>query len=163
MTFYTPDRLLAGMKRTPIVLNGLLHDVSQERAASATDGPGGWSVVEIVCHLRDFDGFFRGRAELMLTGENPMLPAYDHLSIAVERDYAHQDLRAALATLAEERRRFVTLLSGLDADQWQRGGVHPEAGPMRVIDSAFQVVLHDLDHAQQIARCLGLAMASDGI
>lgn len=161
MTFYTPDRLIGGMKRTPIVLRGLLSGVSQERAQAAMDGPDGWNVVEIVCHLRDFEGFFRGRAELMLNEDVPQLPAYDHLAIARERDYAHQDLRDALGVLAAERRRFIELLEGLDPDQWQREGVHPEAGPMRVIDSAFQVVLHDTDHMQQIARCLGLATVDD--
>lgn len=159
MTAYwvSSGRYLAHMIRTPTILHGLLAGVSQERAQAATDGPDGWSVVQIVCHLRDFEGFFRGRVELMLNQDNPVLPAYDHEALAIERDYQNQDLRAALATLLEERRAYHSLFSSLRPEQWERVGQHPEAGPMSVLDAAIQVASHDVDHIEQIARCLDLA------
>jgi hypothetical protein len=151
------ERLLRAMVRTPVVLEGLLSGVDQGRALAATDGPEGWSVVEVVCHLRDFDGFFQGRVELMLVEEHPMLPAYDHERIALERGYRHDDLGRALATLLEHREGFVALFADLSPDQWARTGIHPEMGPISVLDAATQLVLHDVDHTEQITRCLGLA------
>ena len=151
-----PARFQRSLVRTPVILQGLLRDVDNEQARSATDGPDGWSVLQIVCHLRDFEGFFRGRAELALTQANPKLPAYDHEHIAIERDYQSQDLQNALATFIEERKRFLRLMQSLDDAQWARMGLHPELGWISVLDMAMQVTLHDIDHTEQITRCLGL-------
>lgn len=161
MSIVTPDRLHRAIVRTPVILQGLLTNVDQRRAMEATDGPDGWSVVEVVCHLRDFDGFFQGRVELMLAEERPTLPAYDHERIALERDYRHDDLRRALAALVAHRSGFVRLLAGLRAEQWSRSGFHPEMGSITVLDAATQLLLHDIDHTEQITRCLGLAERLD--
>ena len=56
MSILTPAGLLRSMSRTPVILEGLLNGVDQGRATAATDGPDGWSVVEIVCHLREQKG-----------------------------------------------------------------------------------------------------------
>lgn len=157
MTLVTPDRFLTNARRTPVILNALLAGVTQERAMGATDGPDGWSVVEVVCHLRDFEGFFRGRVELMLAEDRPALPAYDHEALAIERDYQHQDLREAFASLLAQRRSFVELLAGLTPEQLARTGVHPENGPISVFDAIVQLTHHDLTHLDQIARCLQLS------
>ena len=69
------------MAMTARTLGHLLAPVSQEQATTLRDGPEGWTTVEVVCHLRDFDGFFRGRAEMILAEETPNLPAYDHEAI----------------------------------------------------------------------------------
>ena len=157
MTYVTADRFITNARRTPVILHALLHGVTRERAMNATDGPDGWSVVEVVCHLRDFEGFFRGRAESMLAEENPELPAYDHEALAIERDYQHQDMREALAVLLEERRRFIALFESLRPEQFARPGIHPENGPITVFDSLVQLTNHDITHIDQIARCLELS------
>jgi hypothetical protein len=155
--YVTSDRFILDAKRTPVILHALLNGVTAERAMSATDGPDGWSVVQVVGHLRDFEGFFRGRVELMLSQDHPELPAYDHERLAIERDYQHLDLREVTADLLARRRGFLTLFESLAAAQWERGGVHPENGPITVFDALVQLTHHDLTHLDQIARCLGLA------
>jgi hypothetical protein len=157
VTYVTPDRFITNARQTPVILHGLLHGVTQERAMAATDGPDGWSVVEVVCHLRDFEGFFRHRVELMLTHDNPELPAYDQEALAIERDYQHQELRDALAVLLEERREFIALLESLTPEQFARTGIHPENGQITVLDAAVQLTHHDITHLDQITRCLDLS------
>jgi hypothetical protein len=157
VTYVTTDRFIANARRTQVILHGLLYGVTQERAMTARDGADGWSVMEVVCHLHDFEGFFRGRVELMLEQENPKLPKYDHEALAIERDYQHQDLRAVLADLLQRRRSFLELFEGLTEDQFQRGGEHPENGPIRVFDSLVQLTHHDVNHLEQITRCLELS------
>jgi len=157
VTYVTVDRFILNARRTPVILHGLLHGVTRERAMEATDGPDGWSVVEVVCHLRDYEGFFRGRAEMMLFEENPDLPAYDHEALAIERDYQHQDLREALTVWLEERRLFISIFESLRPEQLARTGVHPENGPITVLDSLIQLTNHDITHIDQVTRCLELS------
>lgn len=166
MTMVTPKRFVRSMGQTPVLLDAILGGVDQPRAMAATDpgdGDRGWSVVEVVCHLRDFDGFFRGRVESMLAEENPRLPAYDHVALARDRDYAHQDLRTAFAAWVAERRRFLTLLEGLTPAQWSRTRVHPEAGSMTILDAAVRAAHHDILHSEQIVRCLGTSALVGGL
>jgi hypothetical protein len=155
--FVTADRFITDAKRTPVILHALVGGLTAERARSATDGPDGWSVIQVVCHLHDFDGFFQGRVELMLAQDEPELPGYDHEALAIERDYQHQDLPTVEADLIEHRRRFLTLFESLNDEQLARSGIHPENGRITVFDALVQLTHHDLTHLDQIARCLGLS------
>lgn len=142
------------MQKTIATLNNVLADVTPEQAATLRDGADGWTILEVLCHLRDFDGIFQGRVRLMLDQDNPLLTAYDHLALAVENDYNNQDFSQVLAELNQSRADFVALFNSLSAEQWERGGVHPEAGAITLTDSLMQVSHHDSDHIEQITRIL---------
>ena len=142
------------MDLTARTLGHLLAPVGQEQATTLRDGPDGWTTVEVVCHLRDFDGFFRGRAEMMLAEETPQLPAYDHEAIAIERNYNADQLADAYADFLASRAKTRALFANLTPEQWERGGIHPERGPFSLTDAAMQVGLHDLGHIEQILKIL---------
>ncbi len=156
MTMLTPGRFIRGMKKTPVLLDALLSGVTQERARAARDGAEGWNVVEIVCHLRDFDEIFFARARQIVEQDRPTLEPFDHEQMAKDRDYAAQDLNAAFEAYQATRQEFLAWLKARDEADWQRTGVHPEAGEYTLLEQALQVPLHDLDHLEQIARALGL-------
>ncbi len=139
------------------VLGALLAGVSQETATTRRDphdGAKGWTVVEVVCHLRDYDQIFFERARLMLVEEYPPLPYYDHEWLAGERRYNEQDLRQVYAELQESRCRFAEFFAALTEAQWARAGVHPERGRFTMDDAVMQVGLHDVLHMEQIGRIL---------
>ena len=145
------------MDQTCTTLGHVLHRVDQETATTlrdAHDGPKGWTVVEVVCHLRDFDTIFRNRAVLMCEQTNPALPAFDHLEIARRGNYNAHDLRQVYAELAESRRQTIAFFESLTAAQWERTGIHPERGPFTMDDAVMQVGMHDITHLEQITRIL---------
>lgn len=149
--------LIAQMQRTLDTLANVLVGLTPEHAHSLrdlSDGPKGWTPTEVICHLRDFDGFFHGRAQLIAQQDNPQLPAYDHEALAVERRYNEQDIDQAYDELRASRLRFIAFFQGLDAQQWERQGIHPERGPFSLTDAAIQVVGHDLVHLEQLTRIL---------
>lgn len=136
------------------ILGHILQNVSEEQAHELRDGPQGWSIVEIVCHLRDFDDIFYRRANMMLEQDHPQLPAYDHEAMAIESAYQRQSAAAAYEALKASRRRFIDFFKSLTEQQWQRGGIHPERGGFTMTDALIQVGLHDIDHLEQITRVL---------
>ena len=148
------ERHIGAMRLSCDILGHILHGVTGERARALRDGPDGWSIIEIVCHLRDFDEIFYQRARMMQAQEQPQLPAYDHEAMAIERAYQQEDLATAYGALQASRARFIAFLVGLSPEQWERDGAHPERDSFTMTDAAMQVGLHDLDHLEQITRVL---------
>jgi len=145
------------MRHSLATLDFMLADVSQQVATTRrdpNDGDKGWTVLEVVCHLRDFDRIFRSRARQMLAESEPQLQGYDHERMAVEFGYNAQDLRTALAELHASRGETADLFAALQGEQWQRSGVHPERGRFTMDDALIQVGLHDMLHIEQITRIL---------
>lgn len=117
-----------------------------------TPAPGKWSILEIVCHLRDMErDAYQARYERVLAEENPQLPDINGEAYALEFDYRAQKLSAVLRDWARLRKENLRLLKKLKADQWQRIGSHETAGPL-TIEALLrrQAVGNDLAHLAQI-------------
>ncbi len=148
------ERQINSMRLGCEILGHILRNISADDARGLRDGPDGWSIIEIVCHLRDFDEIFYNRALMMLEQDHPQLPAFDHEAMAIERDYQADSLADAYGTLKASRARFASFFEALTPAQWARGGVHPERDSFSMTDALMQVSAHDLDHLEQITRVL---------
>lgn len=147
-------RQVALSKKTLDILRHVLADVTPAQARRLRDGANGWTVLEIVCHLRDFNDIFHHRVCLMRDGDHPALPAYDHEAMAREGHYNAGDLPTAFTALVDSRRAIIETFKALTPAQWERSGIHPERGFFTLTDAALQVVSHDCDHTEQITRIL---------
>jgi hypothetical protein len=150
----SPAKALRTLRKTHVLLGELLRGVGQHHAAMLRDGPEGWSVLQIVCHLRDYEIAYRERVELMLAEENPTFTVITNEEWEARGAYASQNLRAVFDDIRARRATFVGRLEGLADEQWLRRGLHPLQGPATVLDVAVNTGLHDVDHLEQIARCL---------
>lgn len=148
------QRQVGLMQKTLQVWQNVISQVTQEEATTYRDGPDGWTVLEVLGHIRDFDGFFLGRAKMMLEQDMPQLPRYDHEAIAIEQAYNKQDLQTVIAELTASREAFIAFFQGLDDEQWERAGIHPERGEFNMLDAAIQVGGHDVNHLEQVTRIL---------
>lgn len=145
------------------ILGHILKNISEKQAHELQDGPEGWTIIEIVCHLRDFDEIFYQRAQMMLAEDYPQLPAYDHDAMAKERNYQGEALAYAYYDLRESRQRFVEFFQSLSEEQWEVSGVHPEKGHFTMTDALMQVSNHDVNHLEQITRVLEQEYPASGI
>ena len=159
MSLITPERYMLSLRKTPVVLNALLNGVTQAQAQQLTDGPGGWNVVETMCHIRDSADISLTRAQRILSEDHPLLPNFDPTANAQGRDYASQNLAAEFAAYLEARKQLVALLDGITAEQWQRQGTHSSYGDLTLLELMVFVEWHDLNHIEQIARTLKLSEA----
>jgi hypothetical protein len=146
--------LLDAFKATPETLAALLAGVSQKRARSAKGGDEGWSVVEVLCHLRDAAEIGLQRDRLMAEQDNPEIAPYDQEQLAAERNYAAQDLGKALAEFTHLRREHIAFLEGLPPEAWRRPANHLEIGNIDILNHVLHMVCHDAIHCAQIARQL---------
>ncbi len=153
----TRANLIGLMQNTVKILGYFVDGTSQEIASTLrdpNDGDKGWTMVEVVCHLRDFDAIFYRRARLMVEQDYPPLAPYDHEQLAIERKYNQQNLGEVYRDLVRSRGEFVEFFRSLDEAQWQRSGVHAERGRFTMQDALVQVGQHDALHIEQITRIL---------
>lgn len=150
----SPAKALRTLRKTPLILETVLQGVSQQNAVMLRDGEDGWNVLYIVCHLHDLELIYTQRVRAMLDQANPTFEVVPNDELARAHDYARQDMRNMFGEYRARRAEFITLLEALDDTQWLRSGVHPEQGPATVLNMAINTGLHDVDHIEQITRCL---------
>jgi uncharacterized damage-inducible protein DinB len=155
MPILTPYKALRSIKKTPMILEVLLADLSTEHARTLTDGPDGWSILEIVCHLTDLEDIYLTRVRRALAEVKPEYAAVDNDELAQLHEYANQDLFDMFERYVARRRELLALLTSLREDEWLRRGVHPQSGVMTVLEMATNTALHDVDHIGQIIQALG--------
>lgn len=156
-------RAIWQMKTTCEILGHILKNISEEQAHDLQDGPEGWSIIEIVCHLRDFDIIFHDRAKMMVSEDHPQLPGFDHEAMAIDKNYKEEELAYVYYDLKKSREKFVEFFESLTDEQWERTGVHPEREYFSMTDAVMQVGLHDIDHLEQITRVLEEEVPDSGI
>lgn len=148
-----PDKALRTLRKTPMLLDFVLAGLDEAASSTLRDGPDGWSILFIACHLRDYERVVAARVEAMLTDDDPVLPSMDNDALARDGDYAAQSFAAVREELRARRAALFDRLAGLDAAQWQRPGHHPQQGAATLLDVAINAGLHDIDHLEQLARC----------
>jgi len=149
--------LIEALKATPETLTGLLSGISEAQAHSATGGDENWSVVEVICHLRDADEVSVQRVEAMRDLDTPAILNYDQEAMAIEHNYKAAELQPTLAEFEAQRQRLLTILSDLTPEQWERAGQHSEFGRITILGHTIHKVNHDAIHCAQIARQLSNA------
>jgi hypothetical protein len=147
-----PVALIGRLERFGEALPVVVAGVPREDAAWKPPS-GAWSILEIVCHLvdeevRDF------RARVRMTLEDPAAEwARIHPSQwALEEGYNGRELSGSVARFAAERRESIRWLRSLDAPDWRRAHVHPEAGPLSAGMLLGAWAAHDALHLRQIAK-----------
>lgn len=155
MRFEEWGRLIGALGESPDWVGARLehHD---ERAWRLSPGPGRWSALQVLCHLRDCDReVYLPRLARMLE-QSPLdvqdVPVTDW---AEKRRYAEQGLREAFDGWMSARRELIARLAPLGREDWRRVGFHSLRGAMPLADMVRGWVEHDLSHLRQIGRALG--------
>jgi hypothetical protein len=154
--------LIETLAATPETLAGLLRGVSDAQARSAVGGDEGWSVIEVICHLRDAERIGIERMAAMRDQVNPQIIGFDQDALAREKKYAEADpstgsgqaLALALADFTRMRAEYVAALAALTPEQWERPGHHNEIGAITIVAHTTHRTQHDAVHCAQIARQL---------
>jgi uncharacterized damage-inducible protein DinB len=147
-------KALRTLRKNPTILKAVLAGVTPEQARTLRDGSDGWSIHYIVCHLRDVEELFTQRVRDLLAQPNPTFAITSNEDLIRQNNYDGQDYETALNDYLERRQTFISLLEALADEQWLLAGTHPQQGPATLLDVAVNTGLHDIDHIEQIVRCL---------
>lgn len=142
------------MGKTLETLNNIFKHAPTSAITTLRDGADGWTPLEVLCHLRDFDVIFHERAQSVVEQDQPRFVPRDHSQMVIDGKYNQQDVQQVLADLNASRQRFIAFFESLTPEQWERHGIHAEYGEFSLTRSLIQVGHHDANHIEQITRIL---------
>lgn len=139
------------LAETPERVRQLTSDLS-EADARRKPSPQEFSALENVCHLNDLEREgYALRIEKLIGEEQPFLPDFDGGKIAAERDYNKRQLPLMLDAFAHSRRSNLRAVSGLSANDLQRGGTLETVGPITLESLLLKMREHDEAHLQELS------------
>ena len=113
-----------------------------------------WAAVEVICHLRDTEEAFGNRFQMFLAMDDSKLLPADPDRWAVDRQYLRCDAGEAIEAFRKRRGESLEVFKKLTAEEWKRGGTHPQRGRM-TFESFFNLMCyHDDVHLDQLQRAL---------
>lgn len=118
------------------------------------DGGTGWTVLEVLCHLRDFELVFLERARLTVEQDEPPLPFPNPDETAAANRYSEQNVSTVLDEWQANRATMTAYLRERAESDWQRVGVHPVRGRLTLFEQLLLCPTHDSIHLEQMARIL---------
>ena len=143
------QEIIAALRALPDQIDQFTRDLSDDDLRRrAPDG--GWSILEVCCHLRDSAQEEGLRVRRLVEEDKPTLVPYDQEAWAIERNYQGDDIARVRTAVRAFWGGLAYQLEGLSDEHWERGGVHPEQGPVTVRSRAEQEAEHAREHVAQI-------------
>ena len=127
------------------VITGVSDDVLRRKPA-----PEKWSMLEILCHLRDVEQLFVERYGKIANHDRPALRLIDQDALAAKLRYNEDDPAVVLREFQAFRAETVALLSALAQQSWERVGLHPKRGEFSIGANAVMHVAHDANHLERL-------------
>ncbi len=149
------------LRRTPTLVDAWLRGLP-DRWLDVDEGPGTWSVRNVVGHLIEgerSDWLPRVR-HLLRHGEAVAFPPFDRVAQERRGPRSIEELLDEFATMRAESLRELHAI-GLTPTDLARTGRHPEFGVVTLRQHLATWVAHDQTHAMQIARIFGRSLAAD--
>jgi hypothetical protein len=124
----------------------------------APEGPGKWSLTQVLAHLADTEIAFGWRARLILTQESAPLHGFDEGAWMTRFNGAAADPTEAMMAFGTLRSWNLPVLASATEADLKRTGIHSERGPESFDTLRRMIAGHDLRHRRQVERILaGLA------
>ncbi len=140
----TLDQLLQQYEQGPELLRAALRQVKPEQY-ELQPVPGKWSIQQVICHLADFEPIYADRMKRVLVEDNPTLFGGDPDVFAAGLQYGHRSVLEELELIVCVRKQMARILRQSDVEDFQRTGVHSEAGPL-TLETLLERITNHIPH-----------------
>lgn len=144
------QELIAKYDRGPSELRAAVAPFSTIQVRTPAS-PGAWSVLQVVCHIADFELVYADRMKRVVAEENPTLFGGDPDVFAAKLAYSQRDLRDELDVICSVRRQVSRFLKTLKASDFDRTGQHSTDGPLSLTTLLQRIAGHIPHHLKFIS------------
>ena len=140
----TLDELLKQYEKGPDLLKTAVAGVREDQFDQAPV-PGKWSIRQVVCHIADFEPVYADRMKRVLVEDNPTMFGGDPDVFAAGLHYDKRSVHEELELISVVRRQMAVILRNTDVEDFQRTGVHSEAGPL-TLETLLERITRHIPH-----------------
>ncbi|MBC7967990.1 MAG: DinB family protein [Fuerstia sp.] len=140
----TLDELLKQYEKGPDLLKTAIAGVREDQF-DQTPVPGKWSIRQVVCHIADFEPVYADRMKRVLVEDNPTMFGGDPDVFAAGLHYDKRNVHEELELISVVRRQMAVILRNTDVEDFQRTGVHSEAGPL-TLETLLERITRHIPH-----------------
>ena len=152
--YSSPEAMLAILRATPAALDTFCRHLPLE-LWKKRPRPDEWSLLEIICHLRDVDREVnKPRLQKVLNENDPFILGEDTDPWAQERGYINQNGLEALQQLIMTRLEILDMLDAMKTEEWQRPARHAFFGRTALAELVNIIAQHDRLHIRQVHQTL---------
>ena len=141
----TVASLLDDYSAGPQLVKGAVQGLTPEQL-HARPIAGKWSIHEVVCHLADAEILYVDRMKRVIAEDKPTLLGMDpdvHVPALARRE---REVAEELLVIELLRSQMSRILRTLRPDEFQRVGMHSEAGPLTLQALLARIVEHVPHH-----------------
>lgn len=140
----TLDDLLKQYEKGPDLLKTAVAGVREDQF-DQIPVPGKWSIRQVVCHIADFEPVYADRMKRVLVEDNPTMFGGDPDVFAAGLHYEKRSVHEELELISVVRRQMAVILRSTDIEDFQRTGVHSEAGPL-TLETLLERITRHIPH-----------------
>lgn len=145
--------LVEALRSVPVDLGRLIEGRSRDVLMQPAQD-GGWGLVEIIPHFRDWEVIHAERLEQVLAENPATVQEHDDSLWAIEHGYRDLDPRETFTEFAQLRERLVDRLASLAPPEWQRIVILPKRGRVTLHWLMSSLYDHDTKHLAQAREAL---------
>jgi hypothetical protein len=147
------SKLIEKIRQLPDKVEALVVDVPASELVMSYL-PGEWSIAQNVHHLADahMNAFFRFKR--ILIGGQPEIFHFDQKNWARTMEATTQDVEDSLMILHGLHRRWCHLMESIGEAEWDKYGIHDQAGMVTLEDVLLAYANHGDAHLKQIRDSL---------
>lgn len=120
-------------------------------AGDPSAATGSWTIRQVVCHLADFEPIYADRMKRVIAEHEPGLPSGDPDLFAAALAYPLRSVEQELELIQLTRQQMGTILQTLQPGDFDRIGIHLEAGPLTLTELLQRITRHIPHHVRFIA------------
>lgn len=140
----TLDELLKQYENGPDLLKTAVEGMREDEL-DLTPVPDKWSIRQVVCHIADFEPVYADRMKRVLVEDNPTMFGGDPDRFAAGLHYEKRSVHEELELISVVRRQMAVILRSTDVEDFQRTGVHSEAGPL-TLETLLERITRHIPH-----------------
>lgn len=148
-----PEMILPQYRGNIGTLYGMLENVQPDFWRKRPD-PNEWSIIQLLCHLRDSeDTHQRPRLQRILQENDPFIVAPRLPGPDIPE--CDEDGYAIAADFVRTRQKTMAFLETLQPQDWQRPARHSIFGLTSLVEMAYFTAQHDRLHLNQLCETIG--------
>lgn len=134
------EEYLAGPTKLRQALDGIEPDQWDQAPVA-----GKWSTRQVLCHIADFEPVYADRMKRVIAEDEPTFFGGNPDAFAARLAYDERDVEEELQLIEVVRRQMARIFRSLDAEDFQRRGIHSEDGPL-TLETLLERITEHIPH-----------------